>query len=129
MDRDLKSLQETVRQALERTGLPKRRLEEELGVGHGTLEQLVSGRLEIKARHLLALARFLRVPPHQFLELGCPEAEGAADQDLGALLGLPVREASRPEPEPAAPEERIRAIVREELQRLLGGGLPQRSSE
>ena len=53
MDRDLKSLQETVRQAMERTGLPKRRLEEELGIGHGTLEQLVSGRLEIKARHLL----------------------------------------------------------------------------
>jgi transcriptional regulator with XRE-family HTH domain len=129
MDRDLKSLQETVRQAMDRTGLPKRRLEEELGIGHGTLEQLVSGRLEIKARHLLAIARFLRVPPHQLLELGCPEAEGAANQDLGTLLGLPAREAARQEQEPAVPEERIRAIVREELLRLLGGGLKQSSAE
>jgi len=124
MDRDLKSLREMVRQAMDRTGLPKRRLEERLGIGHGTLEQLVSGRLEIKARHLLAIARFLRVPPHQLLELGCPEAEGAADQDLGTLLGLPARTAASD-----VPEERIRAIVREELQRLLGGGLRQSSAE
>jgi len=117
MDKDLKTLHELVRQVVDQTRLTKRRLEEEIGLGHGTLEQLLSGRQDLRVRHLLALARLLRVAPHQFLELGCPEASAAAEHDLAVWLGRPQ------EPERqivALPEDKIRALVRDELQRLLG---------
>lgn len=48
------------------------RLEEEVGLAQGTLEQLLAGRQDLRVRHRLALARLLRVPPHRFLELGWP---------------------------------------------------------
>jgi transcriptional regulator with XRE-family HTH domain len=117
MDKDLKTLHDLVRQALDRTQLTKRRLEEEIGLGHGTLEQLLSGRQDLKVRHLLAIARLLRVAPQQLLELGCPQAGAAAEQDLAAWLGrspVPARQGA------TLSEDRIRALVRDEVQRLLG---------
>jgi transcriptional regulator with XRE-family HTH domain len=117
MDKDLKTLHDLVRQLLDQTRMTKRRLEEEIGLAHGTLEQLLSGRQDLRVRHLLALARLLRIPPHQLLQLGCPEATAAADQDLAVWLGHP--------PEPAKPivplpEDQIRALVRDEMRRLQG---------
>jgi len=38
MDKDLMTLHELVREVLNQTRLTKRRLEEEIGLGHGTLE-------------------------------------------------------------------------------------------
>jgi len=117
MDKDLKTLHDLVRQVLDQTRLTKRRLEEEIGLGHGTLEQLLAGRQDLRVRHLLALARLLRIAPHQLLQIGCPEATAAAEQDLAVWLGRPQ--------EPARqfadlPEDKVRALVRDELQRLLG---------
>jgi transcriptional regulator with XRE-family HTH domain len=121
MDKDLKTLHDLVRQALDRTQLTKRRLEEEIGLGHGTLEQLLSGRQDLKVRHLLVIAGLLRVPPQQFLELGCPQTSAAAEQDLAVWLGLPQEPARQ-----GIPEDMIRAIVRDEVQRLLGEALAGR---
>jgi transcriptional regulator with XRE-family HTH domain len=118
MDKDLKTLHDLVRQVLDQTKLTKRRLEEEMGLGHGTLEQLLTGRQDLRIRHLLALARLVRVAPHQFLELGCPEAGAAAEQDLAVWLGRPQEPARQAAA--ALPEDKVRAIVREEVQRLLG---------
>jgi|SRR6185369_2244617 len=117
MDKELKTLHDLVRQALDRTQWTKRRLEDEIGLGHGTLEQVLSGRQDLKVRHLLAIARLLRVPPQQFLELGCPQAGAAAEQDLAVWLGRPQEPARQGA---GLPEDRIRAIVRDEVQRLLG---------
>lgn len=120
MDRDLKTLHDLVRQVLDQTRMTKRSLEEEIGLAHGTLEQLLSGRQDLRVRHLLALARLLRVPPHQFLQVGCPEATAAADQDLAVWLGRPSEPAK---PAAPIPEDQIRALVRDELRRLLGSAV------
>lgn len=107
---DLRTLRELIREALDRVRLSPKDLEDELGIGHGNLAHLLSGRLELRVRHLLSIARLLKVPPHQFLELGCPEATRAAARDLAVLVGR-AKSASD------LAEDRIRAIVRDELAR------------
>ena len=111
---DLRTLRDLFGKALRRSGLTSRRLEEELGIGHGNLSRLLNGGLDIKVRHLLAIARLLQVPPHRFLELGCPESEAAATQDLSDLLGQSASQAS-------GRDEQLRTLIREELARALEG--------
>ena len=111
---DLRTLRDLFGKALRRSGLTSRRLEEELGIGHGNLARLLNGGLDIKVRHLLAIARLLQVPPHRFLELGCPEAEAAATQDLSDLLGQSASQAG-------GRDEQLRTLIREELARALEG--------
>jgi hypothetical protein len=115
MDKDLKNLRSLIREALSRTSLTTRTLEEELAIGHGNLTRLFSGDLELKVRHLLAISRLLGVPPHRLVELGCPEALAAATWDVTDLVeaAAPARGIGHLTVE--ALEERIRAIVREEL--------------
>lgn len=72
----------------------------------------------MRVRHLLAFARLLRIPPADFLELGCTQAAGAAQNRLADWLGLDrIRAlgASRPFSNPADLAEIVRAAVREEL--------------
>lgn len=118
---DLRTLRDLFGKALRRSGLASRRLEEELGIGHGNLNRLLNGELDIKVRHLLAIARFLKVPPHRFLELGCPEAEAAATHDLSDWLGESALPAS-------GRDEQLRTLIREELARALEGSVLQGES-
>lgn len=117
-DRDLRQLRGLLRDALKRSPVKRRVLEEALGIGHGNLSHLLAGRLELRVRHLLSIASALGVPPHQFLELGCPEALGKGRRDLAELVGAPLppeRSLSALQGGPDNLDERIRAIVREEL--------------
>src|SRR5262245_4377115 len=103
----------------------RRELEDGMGVGHGTLPRVLDGRLELKVRHLLALARILDVPPGDFLALGCPKATASARFRLAERLSLPAH-AVRGEPgaagsapvSPSALEELrplLRQMIREEM--------------
>jgi transcriptional regulator with XRE-family HTH domain len=119
VDQDLKELRRLLRDAVESSRMYVRDIEAAIGVGHGNLERLLNGTLELRVRHLIAFAHLLKIPPAEFLELGCPEATQAAQRRLVDWLG-PERSqglagASRL---PATPEELaelIRAVVREEL--------------
>lgn len=101
-----------------------RDLEDALGLGHGTLQRLLDGRLDVRVHHLLGLARLLQVHPVEFLEQGFPDWPARhrladwmdPDQRMRTVgkSGLP---ATREEL-----SELIRAIVREEL-----GDRPQKS--
>lgn len=121
MSNDARDLRGLLREALSRTRMTGRRLEKELGIGHGNLQHLLEGQLELKVRHLLAIARVLKVPPHQLLELGCPEAEQTASRDLYALLGRRRTPQDTAVAEPGVSEDRVRAIFREEMSRLMNG--------
>lgn len=116
-ERDLRQLRGLLRDALAHLGMPTRTLEGTLGIGHGNLSHLLEGRLELRVRHLLSIARELGVPPHQFLQIGCPETTSAARRDLGDLIPTARKPAA---PQPADLDERIRAIVREELAARFG---------
>src|SRR5688572_8856274 len=79
---DLRTLRQVLREAIRVQGRSNRKLEEELGIGHGNIEKLLTGRAEIKVRHLLVLADLLDVPPGDFLACGCPEATAKARRRL-----------------------------------------------
>jgi transcriptional regulator with XRE-family HTH domain len=108
-------LRDLIREAIGRTSWTARALEKELGIGHGNLSHLLSGELELKLRHLLSLARVLSVPPHRLIELGCPAALAAATRDVSDFVAVPAASRGTIPSDEGALDQRIRAIVRDEL--------------
>ena len=131
---DLRHLRSILQQAIKACKLPVRQIEEALGVGHGSLDKLFDGTIELRVRHILACARLLDVPPQDFLELACPPPEDGtkyrlrdwitprelgppqaerkidgAEGDLAALIRKAVREELG-----ADLRKTIRAVLREE---------------
>jgi transcriptional regulator with XRE-family HTH domain len=86
-DRDLQQLRQVLRQAVDASRMPVREMERRLGVGHGSLYRMLDGGLDLRVRHLLALAGLLGVPPADFLELGCPDAARGAKRRLADWIG------------------------------------------
>jgi hypothetical protein len=139
MSNDLRQLRSLLRQVIAASRLGKREIETAMGIGHGQLERVLDGTLELRVRHVLGLAHVLGVPPKDFLEIACPEPPGGAKFRLRDWIGprelapasapdksdppdlaAVVREAVREElARNAAPQENlaeiIRAVVREEL--------------
>jgi len=115
LDKDLRNLRSLIQEALGRSPLTTRSLEEELEIGHGNLTRLFSGQLELKVRHLLCISRLLGVPPHRLIELGCPDALAAATRDVTEIVQAPAPAPGIGQLSLDALEERIRAIVRDEL--------------
>ncbi|HVG11198.1 MAG TPA: hypothetical protein VNM67_26075 [Thermoanaerobaculia bacterium] len=122
-DSDLRRLRALVREALPTYHGSGRAIEEALAIGHGNLSHLLDGRLELRVRHLLAIAKMLGVPPHQFLELGCPEATEAASRDLTDFVSMslpPERKVAVQAAKAVELDNRIRKIVHEELEARFG---------
>jgi transcriptional regulator with XRE-family HTH domain len=121
-DEDLHSLRELLRDAVAASRLSPREVETVLGIGHSTLERLLNGKLDLRVRHILALARMLEVPPGDFLNLGCPDTAEAARHDLNEWLPPTARRKTSartvaPEsPDGLAPL--IRILVKQELEAL-----------
>jgi transcriptional regulator with XRE-family HTH domain len=88
-------LRQVLREAIGAQGRSNRKLEEDRGIGHGNVEKLLSGRAEVKVRHLAVLAELLDVPPGDFLALGLPEATAKAKRRLMDLIA-PERGADGP---------------------------------
>lgn len=119
-DKDLKELRQLLREAVDASRMHVRDIEAAVGVGHGNLDRLLNGTLELRVRHLLAFARLLSIPPAELLELGCRTATQTAQRRLVDWLG-PERSqrlggASRLPATPEELSEMIRMIVREELE-------------
>ena len=120
MSRDeLSALRALMRDAVASCRRSNRELEDALGLGHGTLQRLLDGRIDVRVYHLLALARLLQVHPVEFLEQAFPD--WPARHRLTDWMNPDQRknEAGR-SGMPATREELaelIREIVREELDR------------
>ena len=121
---DLRSLCELLREAIAATRLPSRDLEDALGIGHGKLERLLNGQMELRVRHVLALADILKVSPGDFFILGCPGALEAAENELVDWLSPPSRRKVAKAAQSRSTEDianLVRITVREELERLRRG--------
>jgi transcriptional regulator with XRE-family HTH domain len=70
-------LLETVMQA---AGLTRKDLDQRLGAGPGYVSQVLTGRMELKFRHILAVLRALDVEPSLFFQTLYPDARPATDQ-------------------------------------------------
>lgn len=117
MDKETKFLLTLVRTACESWTGHKRDLESAMSVGHGRLEEIFNGDQELRIRHLVGLARLLKVPPADFLRLAYGGDERTAPRRLDEWIGEPQPPNARRKPEPlsAEHEERIRQLIREEL--------------
>lgn len=93
IETDLTSLRALLREAIASSRLTTRETEEALGMAHGSLEGVLRGKLELKVRHILALAAVLRVSPADFFVYGCPTANDAAQHELVEWLSPPARRA------------------------------------
>ena len=69
----LHELRAVLREAVTATRRGYREIEDQLGIGHGTLKRLLDGDFEIRAYHLTQLARLLKVHPKEFFELAFPD--------------------------------------------------------
>ena len=118
-DSDLDSLRALIGRLIVNAGGPaSRAIEEAMGIGHGRIPQVLSGRLPLRASHLTRLARYLEIAPSELFVLGCPEAERAARRKIEEWIGLPApRFAAEPKKGGISTEleERIRQIAREEI--------------
>lgn len=103
------------------TALPMspHRIEDELGIGHGTLVRLLDGRMELKLRHLLELCKLFKIHPRDLIERGLPNWK--ATHRLDDWLPPDQRKALPPLALSDEVLQAIRAAVREEVSRA---GLP-----
>jgi transcriptional regulator with XRE-family HTH domain len=119
-DKDLQQLRQVLREAVQASHRTVRELEAVLGLAHGNLTRLLDGRLEIKARHIVQLAVLLKVRPGDFFELGCPEANRAAEHRLADWVPEP-----RPARKPAAAASSSASPSAEELSALVRNAVRQ----
>src|SRR4051794_33867927 len=119
LEEDLRSLRQILARAVDASGIQRRDVERALKLRNGTLGKLLDGTLDLRVEHLTALARLLKIPPGDFLRLGCPQTRATATYRLTDWLGpatgaTPAPAASKP-PAPEELAEMVRAAVREEL--------------
>src|SRR5436305_1534981 len=108
-DAEIKRLVDLIEGEVHRSRRSRRDLERALGLSHGYLGHLFSGRTELKVRHILMLAQEVGFDPTALFNMALGrEPAGAA--------------AAAPAPPPLT-EERVREIaretMREELMRLV----------
>jgi transcriptional regulator with XRE-family HTH domain len=111
-------LLETVMQA---AGLTRKDLDQKLGAGPGYVSQVLTGRMELKFRHVLAILRALDVEPSVFFQTLYPENRPSSDtvvmeeflrrfQKLG--FGPPATPPAAPPLDPQDLERMIQNAVR-----------------
>jgi DNA-binding Xre family transcriptional regulator len=116
---DLKQLREVLRKAVQAAGLTNRELERRIGIGSGNIYRMYDGQLDLRVRHLIALADLLEIPPSDLLELGCPDAVSRAKRRLGDLIGQKSSEPAEPTAASLSLDqlkELMRSAVREEME-------------
>jgi hypothetical protein len=121
-ENDLRQLRAVLREAVRASRIPMRQWEEILGLGHGNLQRLLDGSMDLRIRHILGFARTLKVSPGDLLDTGCPEAAAqgkyrTADWIAAPSLQPPHRKSQEAAeaPSPGELKEVIRGILREEL--------------
>ena len=114
-------LLETVMQA---AGLTRKELDQRLGAGPGYISQVLTGRMELKFRHILAILRALDVDPNVFFQTLYPGDRPSSDQAvmeefLKRFQNLGFG-ASPPPPPPAVDPGELERLVQSAVRAALG---------
>jgi len=126
-DDEMALIRALLRTALAALPMSPHTIEDELGIGHGTLLRLLDGRMELKLRHLLRLCELLKIHPRDLIERGLPNWK--AVRRLDDWLPPDQRRAAQPVALSDEVLQAIRAAVREEVSRVgaAPGGERQKS--
>jgi len=116
-EQDLREIRAFLKEALQASGKKGRVLERALGIGTGRLQSLFDGSLDLRVRHLLAIADVLNIPPGDLLAFTCRETSANAKYRITDWLPhLLQREDGKAMPKTLDQlKELIRATVHEEL--------------
>jgi transcriptional regulator with XRE-family HTH domain len=117
-DKDLQQLRQVIDQAVQASRMLVRDVEKAMGLGHGYLNRLLDGKVEIKVRHIVGLAAVLKVPPGDFLELGFPEASRTAEHRLADWISPPGSASRTAAAASGELRDAVRAAVYQELAAL-----------
>lgn len=112
-DDSLAPIRSLLRTALLALPMSPHTIEDELGIGHGTLVRLLDGRMEMKLRHFLHICRLLKIHPLELIERGLPHWK--AEHRLDDWLPPGQRKAARPVALSDEVLQVIRTVVREEM--------------
>lgn len=114
-------LLETVMQA---AGLTRKELDQRLGAGPGYISQVLTGRMELKFRHILAILRALDVEPNVFFQTLYPGDRPASDQAVMEEFLKRFQKlgfgASPPPPPPAVDPRELERLVQSAVRAALG---------
>ena len=119
-------LLETVMQA---AGLTRKDLDQRLGAGPGYVSQVLTGRMELKLRHVLAILRALEVEPSVFFQTLYPEDRPSSDtvvmeEFLRRFQKLGFGSQSAPPPSPAVDPRELEQMIQNAVRAALTG-LPE----
>jgi len=119
-------LLETVMQA---AGLTRKDLDQKLGAGPGYVSQVLTGRMELKFRHILAILRSLEIEPSVFFQTLYPENRPASDavvmeEFLRRFQKLGFGAQPTPPPAPALDSQELERLVQNAVRAALAGPPP-----
>jgi transcriptional regulator with XRE-family HTH domain len=116
-------LLETVMQA---AGLTRKDLDQRLSAGPGYVSQVLTGRMELKFRHILAILRALEVEPSVFFQTLYPENRPATDavvmeEFLRRFQKLGFGAQSAPPPKPTLDPNDLERMIQNAVRAALAG--------
>ncbi len=115
-DRDTIKVLAVVKRAVDAAPGTKRDLETAMGIGHGRINDLFDGRLELRARHMTGLARYLKVPAADFFSVALAESEQVAPNRLAEWIDPnPPPPFQRKQAAPSGTADDMRTMIREEV--------------
>jgi transcriptional regulator with XRE-family HTH domain len=116
-------LLETVMQA---AGLTRKDLDQKLGAGPGYVSQVLTGRMELKFRHILSVLRALDVEPTVFFQTLYPENRPSTDavvmeEFLRRFQKLGFGAQSAPPPTPTLDPNELERMIQNAVRAALAG--------
>jgi len=120
-------LLETVMQA---AGLTRKDLDQKLGAGPGYVSQVLTGRMELKFRHILAILRALEIEPSVFFQTLYPEGRPASDtvvmeEFLRRFQRLGFGTQPAPPPAPPLDPQELERLIQNAVRAALSGAPPK----
>ena len=122
-ERRATKLLETVMQA---AGLTRKDLDQRLGAGPGYVSQVLTGRMELKFRHVLAILRALEVEPSVFFQTLYPENRPSTDtvvmeEFLRRFQKLGFGPPAAPPPSPALDPQDLERMIQNAVRAAMSG--------
>lgn len=114
-------LLETVMQA---AGLTRKDLDQKLGAGPGYVSQVLTGRMELKFRHILAILKALDVDPGVFFQTLYPESRPSGDvammeEFLKRFQKLGFGKPPEPPPSPSLDSQELEKLIQNAVRAAL----------